>query len=373
MNSSNSSSTPFPTFFLVANIYTIPIVAVIGFFFNIICLAVLLHPKLKGDTYKYLIFKTLAHLYSQTATGMSPYGICSFCPISQTLGAQIFMIYFLIFLANTFFTYAALIEIVLAYERLLMFKQNSKWLIKLNLKLTLTIIVISGLIVNIPYLFAYRVAETSLGRFRWVFTEFGSSSFFRIYVIVLTIIQNCFPIFTLFTLNILVTIEFRNYLNRKSRLTRKKENTIDNSTKENENRQIELASTSLSLSNSLSTNQTSSKNDSNESSVKNFTMMIIVSSTIFAIIRLINLIHFSSLQIFRLNGVNSNSLLDYLAFANFFGLMLYYGINLFLYIKFNKNFKSFFKKIFMQCSSNFRPTKIKNNSLNKITDLSHKY
>jgi hypothetical protein len=124
---------PMTIFSLVTNVYLTSIVSSFGFALNIACLIVLFHRKLNGDTYKYLIFKTVSHLGFLFIVATWPVHQCTTCFISLTLWAKINQYYFNLVALCVFSTNASLVEILIAYERLLMLKQQSnKYLIKLN-------------------------------------------------------------------------------------------------------------------------------------------------------------------------------------------------------------------------------------------------
>jgi hypothetical protein len=334
MNSTNSTNLTNPTasidpFFLIANLLTLPSIAAFGFCTNVVCLAVLLHPSLKGDTYKLLVSKTVAHLLCEIALSMSPYVQCSICPASRSLGAQIYMVYILIFMANSASFYAALIEMILAYERLFLLKSARYWFARIFAEPTVAALSFISISLNVPYLFAYHVewfGPPSSGRFRWWFTAFGVSSTFRIYVIFLNFLQSTLSLVVLIVLNSLVTIEFKKYINRKRQMT----------IKHSENRQANSTMAAVTESQSHQAN-----------AEKSFTLMILISSIFYTISCIIWFAYTLMVQIFRLRGDIMNPIFIYVSFSASSTTMTYFASNLFIYLTFNRNFRSCFKKMFL--------------------------
>jgi hypothetical protein len=214
---------PMPILNLIILVYSMPIGSLIGLMLNILCLIVLCHRKLKGETYKYLIFKTVSHLGFLFVIVIWPIFVCSSCPISLTLLAKMLNYIFDIVALNCITTYAALVEIALSYDRLLMFKQQkSKYLIKLRFWPTTICFLVVGFVLNSPFIFAFQIEKVpgTADIWRLARTAFGGSSFYRTYVIVLSLIQTLVALVVLVVLNILVKIEFSKYMKRKKSLTK---------------------------------------------------------------------------------------------------------------------------------------------------------
>jgi hypothetical protein len=348
---------------LITNIYMMPIGSVIGFILNIPCLIVLFHRKLKGDTYKYLIFKTLSHLGLLFIVAMTPVFKCTTCPISLSLFANLVRYYLNLCVLNPLSTYAALVEIALSYDRLLMLKQQkSKCLIRLKFWPTCICFTVFGFIVNLPYMLSFQI-ESLEGTNIWLYlpTGFYNTTFYRMYVIVFNLIQALLALIVLVVLNILVKIEFSKYIERKKNLTNSKSTTnkaVDSKANKLANNQ---ETESLAVSAALQSKQNNLVNlragkqrananrekskDQNESAELNFTLMILVSSVFFSATRLFQFINIGSFMIFQQLGIIS-PLSPYIAFSSYISVIFYYGSNLFTYLFFNKVFRGCFKEIF---------------------------
>jgi hypothetical protein len=212
---------PISVLVLVMSIYTMPIASVIGYLLNIPCLIVLCHRKLKGDTYKYLIFKTLAHLIFLFSLTIIPLFSCSSCPASLTYIANLIRWLLSFYGGNVLTTSATLVEIALSYERLLLLKQQkSKYLIKLHFWPTTIGMLIISIVFNLPLMFAFQIEliPGSTDFWRLSRTAFGDSAFYRSYITVFNLIQAFLALLLLVALNILNKIEFSNYMKRKKNL-----------------------------------------------------------------------------------------------------------------------------------------------------------
>jgi hypothetical protein len=297
---------------LLSGIYSLPIVSVIGFVLNVPCLIVLFHRKLKGDTFKYLIFKTLTHLGYLFIVAITPIFRCTTCPISLTLFAAFVNYYLNLCTLNPLWTYAAFVEIVLSYDRLMLLKQQkSKYLIKLRFWPTIISILVIGFVVNLPFMMAFRIQQIQNTQiWRYTRTDFGNSTFYRMYMIVYNIIQTLILLVVQIILNIMVKQEFGKYMKRKKNLTLtavtsnlNKNSAISLKTsRPTKNNEPHDMSTVLHLSdfkdhNSKRTTATnagptnSSKKQQNESAELNFTLMIIVASLLFSLTRFVQLIY----------------------------------------------------------------------------------
>jgi hypothetical protein len=336
-------------FSIITNLYLTPIISVFGVLFNVICLVVLFNPKLKGVTYKYLAYKTVGHLISLCMTALSPMANCSMCPISQTIPVLIYRIYFLRYLTNTLFTSSALVEMALAYDRLLIFKSKNKFFSRIAFRYFLAFAIAFSVSINLPFMFAsvIELVPNTTNRYRLINSSFGNSSFYRLYLILSNLLQSLVTLLVLIGLNTLVIIEFNQYIRNRSRLK--------NVPKRQETRLNNVEESSLAW--SVATNYNTQINSTNAatnvsrpkrkvSSEKRFTIMILVASCLYAFTRLLSLINTSSNQIHQLIGITSNPFNTHFSVIDFSMSNAYFGSNFFIYYIFNKSFRRRFKNIF---------------------------
>jgi hypothetical protein len=361
--SSNSSAAtverflvPITAFNLITNVYSLPIVSVIGFILNIPCLIVLFHRKLKGDTYKYLIFKTIIHLSFLFIMAISATYRCTSCPFTLSLFTKIAQYYLHMCVLIPLSTYVALVEIALSYDRLLMLKQQkSKYLIKLSFWPATIAFIVLGLVVNVPFMMAFRIQQLP-GTDIWLYlpTDFFHTTFYRMYAIVFNVFQALLALVVLVVLNIFVKIEFSNYMKRKKNLTSNSRSVyrmtnINSKAKSNMVGPSEGDTNLNSKEENISAKETSIKKnngkDQNESAELNFTLMILVASVLFSVTRLFQFINIGSFMIFQQLGITS-PFSQYISFLSWLSAIVYYGSNIFNYFHFNKVFRGCFREIF---------------------------
>jgi hypothetical protein len=233
-------------------------------------------------------------------------------------------------------------EIVLSYERLLMFKQQK---FKISFTLFLIFSLFIELAVNSVFLFAFRVVPIALNRYSTLRTEFGNSTFYRVYVLLTGILQSLFSIVILVFLNILVNIKFKNYIRKGNLLL--KNNLALTATIENSKSKVSRFDLT---SKRMLTNKENAENKAEQAGQNkelNFTIMIVFSSLFFAFTRLVHLVGIVPVQLFPLVGLSINS--DFPVYAFFVGqifTIIYSASNLFVYLAFNAKFRNRFRKLF---------------------------
>jgi hypothetical protein len=341
--------TPIPVLILVTSVYIAPIVSLISFLLNIICLIVLCHHKLNGDTYKYLIFKTVSHLGFLFIVATWPVHQCTTCFISLTLWAKINQYYLNLVALCVFSTNASLVEILIAYERLFMLKQQSnKYLIKLSFWPAIIGIKVISLLLNLPFMFAFRIEKVpQVDVWRLSRTAFGESSSYRTYVTLSNMLQTTGAFIVLIVMNLLVKIEFSKFMKIKKNFTMSNQanNSIDMSISLQSINDANGNGDNLRSAPNARQKQSVSINPINESTELNFTWMIIVASLLFAVTRFIQFVYVTVGMAFQQVWFNS-MLIVYLNFLSFFATIVYYGSNIFIYVLFNKVFKICFREIF---------------------------
>jgi ABC-type multidrug transport system fused ATPase/permease subunit len=349
---------------LYGYVYLFPIVSVIGLIANSLCLIVLASPKLTGDTFKYQILKIAIHSMVLLVLALSPYSNCRSCPTFGTMVATILRYVGLIFITGFGYTSASVAEIMLTYDQLLLFKQKSKFFVKIPFKISAIIIVGVGFFLNLPNLFAFRLQPVANStRVSLLPSSFGFTEFYLYYTIVINILQSLVTFAVLVVLNSLMSFEFKKYIAKKKNLVNKKLLNLNINTEKKNESQIATKSTDISQNNNIRTPsksqsraralpkvQTSSKEvDQNENAIRNFTLMIIIGSIIFMISRLIQLIASIIAETGRIYNIQQDIFSIFYSFFNILTTLIVFGLNLILNYFFNKSFKAQFKKFIFQC------------------------
>jgi hypothetical protein len=357
---------------LIFNIYTTSIIGVCGAVLNLVCIFIFTFDEFKIDTYKYLILKSVSHMAALTCAGSNSIYNCTSCPLSLTFGAQIYR-FFCLNIANTVgITLAALVEILVSYDRLLMFEENKKrqqnWFIKTFNRLPyaasmITIILAIGVFVNIPFSLAFRVVLNDENRFVNSRTNFGNTHFYRFYAIVLNILQSMISFIVLIILNVMVIKKFNIYIERKSKLvgpvtrphlavqaiTKNDEVTGQNNRLKIEATQTEdsVGSANSQYNKGAKERKTAAATNTKRDAELNFTKMIVVSSLCFSFTRFVSLVASVSIQVFPLIQLSTNHpFVTGISIASQLFTLSYFASNIFIYMAFNKLFRARFFKLF---------------------------
>jgi hypothetical protein len=363
-----------PLITLVGHIYIISILSIVGLLFNLLCFFVLASSRFKGDSYKYLVMKTLVHMAIQLfSTANSMYN-CVTCQFAQTLAVQLYRYVFQAFVGPAANTCGALVEMALTYDRLRAFDhRGSKAKISSSFvpfKLGSFAILALTVVLNAPYLMAFTVKPLDANRTIYAYapTPLVFAVWFRVYVIVLNVLQSLVSFVALLVMNGLLLSRFKGFMRRKKglvtfQLTRtggaEKEKTRGDAT---ENGSLTLAANSgkKATSSSRGLNELKSVNISNSASSQraekqhiavelNFTRMVCASSCLFTLTRLLLLVSVLSQQIIPMLALPVP--------AHFFPILtltvqltgyVYFSSNLFVYLWFNKQFRNYFFEMLFQ-------------------------
>jgi hypothetical protein len=380
-----------------AYMYALPVLGLLGLWLSVVCLIVLLHPKLLGDTYKLLVFKTLVHMFILAITSSSVLGNCLSCSFSISYMVQFYRHYFLIVANQTVVTCIALAEIALAYDRLCILMHNRtssatsnnkrknsnfkfKHIVKVPVKYILVGIIFVSVALNLPYWFAFSVAliDTRAGSIYVLMrSSFGQTAQFSSYVLALALMQSFVTLIVLILMNALVIIEFKRYMRRKSQLLNSggagggtgvqaqpvasKSKRIK-SQKSSVNGLSDIARASASANNSKREGRTASTapfssskrglkqhyHRASDVADRNFTLMILAASLCYTGVTLVSFVDDVSMRLFHLiYGLQSTPFNAHLSVISYLLFTLYFASNIFIYLRFNKTFRLCFRKIYL--------------------------
>jgi hypothetical protein len=216
-----------------------------------------------------------------------------------------------------------------------------------------------GFALNLPVLFAYTIVPVAnaTNRFLVPQTWFGLTPFFAFYSIFVSIFQSFVTLVALALLNVFITIEFKRFIQKKKNL--KGEMNMNNgklapataTASQSQNpKTIEISVGNIQQQQQqqvipktkLKANFKTTKNEDIE---RNFTIMILTSSLIYAITRLIDVIASILFEINRLNNNMNDLFMNLFRFLNISITVVYFGLNFPFNFAFNKVFKSCFKKM----------------------------
>jgi hypothetical protein len=354
INSSNASFSLDPAiltmFFYVYTIgytYIYTVLCSIGTLLNLICIIVYISRRFQGNMYKYLINKTVFEFLTLAIGAVSPYGNCQNCAAFQTYGATFFKLYFLKIIINITYTASAVAEIGVTYDRLLLFKSQSKYWPRVNFKHFFAFMLVFSIGLFVPHMFASRLVEFAPNKFEIAITVFGYSDFFNIYIIMIYSIQNFLAFIILIILNFLMYLEYKKYFSRRSRLI--------SSTNEKKSLQTSLhkatAQEGTLTGTSLETNKLANTRKGNEIE-KKFTIMIMSSSVFFILSRIMEGMSSIIYHVDQTNKIYINPFETIFSWFAHLTTYLSFSANIIFYFIFNKLFRSTIKEFF--CKMAFR-------------------
>jgi hypothetical protein len=200
--------------------YIIPITCFFGLIISMIVLVVLSHPKLKGDTYKYLIMKTILQLMIYSSHFFNLSNVCLYCPIFLTYSGHIVRAVFFNFMMPFASIAYTLVEVLLCVERLRIFRPKSKLLPPLNFSVVACLIITISAGMSIPPVIAFKLVPFQ-GRYIMVANEIGTSQPYAIYTYAMTAITTYGFITILIVSNFFVIHDYKKYIKKKNKMTNK--------------------------------------------------------------------------------------------------------------------------------------------------------
>lgn len=324
-------------------------VCVIGFFLNLICLAVFFQLRKSATIYKYFLAKTLAESIVLLIGAFVQYGNCVKCSSYQTIGAQIYKMYFLGFLNNIAYTYSGFSEIIITIDRVLTLrnKHASCW----SYKIIIPAFSCFSFVIFIPILFANYIKYLPNNEYSFVNTEFGASISYTYYLAVFILTRNSAFFIVLFGANVVLLIDYKSYLMRKNNLVSVRTETrkIETRVAENNNSSGDLINSNTNGQSNIHVVQPNSSN----SSKRKITKMVIILSFVFVVSRLVQAVTTISSNVDKFNQVKFNGFTTIFGF--FTNLLNYsvYSVNIFFHVYFNKSFLNCLKDMLKRGKINF--------------------
>jgi hypothetical protein len=333
--------------FTIGSQYVMIVNCGVGLVLNSICLLVLLSLKIKGDMYKYIILKTIVEMLTLFSSFMSLFTRCQSCITNGNFSAVLIRIIFVEYLNNAAYTCSGFCEIALSYDRLRLFKENSKWMPNIRFRTIACLSLALSALISVPFVFKRRpgrepgTTEAS---------DFSRTAIYSYYVIFINVIQVFLPLIVLIILNSLVAYEFKLYMKRKTRFIGQSRTTVDAQTDEKSKisdanpQALKLQPTStLNTNNSDAVNIAKNKKKVLSEKEFNFTSMILISSSLFTFTRLVQGIAAIGSIINDSNQVRFSAFFIVLTYLAYQLAFIYFSSSIFIYTMFNKNFRDGFK------------------------------
>ena len=227
MNSSNSTSIgsgSSDSSSITWDLYVITCLCTFGVIANLINIAVFLNPKLKDQTYRYMMMNSISELLYLFFNGLSIVFLCGpSCDANyNSLLGQIFSIYLFGFLPGALVIFNILIEIYLSFQRL-MILSNRSFLKKVPVLLVLFVLFTISFIYNIPNLISQRIAAVPTSApgvytYMAMTTDFGYSNLASVLKQIMKYLRIFLTLGVLLVLNILTAYKSRQHFMKKSQM-----------------------------------------------------------------------------------------------------------------------------------------------------------
>jgi hypothetical protein len=310
--------------------YIYTVICVIGTVLNLICIFVYMNSKFEGTMYKYLINKTFFELLTLAVSILSPFSSCQDC---TSYVANVYRLYVMRVIINMTYTCSGFAEIATAYDKLLLFKTNSKYFRRVPFKIFFIVSVTISILMFVPHFFSYKVYEKRPNEFDIKITTFGQSAIFNVYGILIYTIQNAATFTILIGLNYMIYSEYKLYFQKKTKLLK-----INN-----EKKSTQVSDTKIKRTNQFEPPRAPQANNakSNESERK-FTMMIMSSGTFFIISRILESITYIITHVDKANQVSINRVLNVIEWFAHLATYVSFSSNIFFSLMFNKLFRGHF-------------------------------
>jgi len=322
--------------YYIGYIKVFPVLCFAGLFLSVLNTITFMNPKFDNRIFYYLKYKSIGEGLIFLTGVLSPIITCENCATEATYFSMVFKLAFHIYLRNVLFLFVTILEIQIAIERYYTIKSTEKILVKKRERIKILLFVVLSFLPFLPDLFAYEIVPFKVVNYFVDFdknkgdyfmlekSKYGNSTIHNIFSITLCMVQNAATVLFLIPFNVLVFIEFRRFIKNKSR-------TVNQTNMNNANHSV----------------QTSSQQ--RNSSDNKFNYMISIITFLFVISRVSDAL--SHLFLF-LNGYLYDIELAevYFFISNILFEFLFYFFtifNFFIYYIFNKPFKEYFNKKFI--------------------------
>lgn len=184
----------------------------IGIVTNIINIAVFVNPRLKDDSYKYMLTNSVTNFFYLTITfiGVLLYN-CTYCPSSQTYASVVFSIGLIFYVSSCLAIFRIVVEIALSVRTYLIL--TNKNYERISYRQIIPILFVISMLYYGQQPFIYDIVELRGPSGQVLYGSrtnlFGNSSFAKILVIVQFSVRIFLAVVVLSTVNSLNVFEFK--------------------------------------------------------------------------------------------------------------------------------------------------------------------
>jgi hypothetical protein len=327
---------------------------------NVVNIAVFLNPKLKDDTYKYLLFKSLANFfYSLFAWLNVIFTNCPTCATPQTYFAGFYSLWFGNFILSPLVLFRAILDNIISLYTFCTLK-NLNWFKRLpsyKYIALVSLIISTVLSTYIPFGYGIISVVDNNGNTKYLYraNDFFNSSLFQTIGISFSSLRYFLAVFLLTFLNVLNAIGFRKRYKTRTVGAAASSNSKNPSTLQTVHTVVQRRDEGRLAGPAAVSNQQhvfsqveKAKKKENSKAIKNIIRMVIFASFLNVLGTATSIVNFL-LNISKLVPSTSQQFTD---FTNVSTIILYLtpGLDILMYYLFNKNFrdvlKAYVKKIF---------------------------
>ena len=318
----------------IFNVFILPPICFIGILLSLLC--ILITNRIKNNTiFLYIKINAFSDMIFLTINFFIGIIRCGeICPLDTTYAAKFYEIYIYLYIGSTILMISSFTEIFIIIIQYLTIRKINI-IEKLNPKIVLFGFLIIALILNSPIFIIRKIDEKvdaqNVSIYSIQLNDFGKTDSGRLTLILYGLVRGAFLFIILFICNILLTFEYRKYLNKKKKIQHTTKTQVTNSINK---------SFSKTENNSDGTTKSTSKIEHLNSRMSS---MLISMSVYF----LISHLPFSVAPILFALNVNSTFYNGFLILANFV-LFMSHGFTFFVFFLFNSKIRQqtflFFKR-----------------------------
>ena len=138
----------------------LPAICLFGFLTNLINIIILLNPKMKDISFKYILTTCISDLFYLTLNSYTFIRLCSDCPLHTSYFTQIYTVSIHYYLSSCLAIFCVFIDIILSLIRYSILK-NKTFIQSFRYYLVISFLFLFALIFYVPQLFLYKIISVN--------------------------------------------------------------------------------------------------------------------------------------------------------------------------------------------------------------------
>lgn len=201
--------------------YSTPLISLIGLILNLFCLSILLKPSFKQKyKFRYIIVKlTLDLLMCLVSTGFFDSDCVLLCVFKNDFFSTAYTLYLKFYIVLLLYVFSGYNETLLTYDRILILENKKHFSNKKGyFKYVLLIEFLITLVITSPFLFAYSIKSTQYdtNKYHVAFTEVGNTIYYKYYEVIMLSLTNSIVAFVLLRVSINTIKAYKSFISRRS-------------------------------------------------------------------------------------------------------------------------------------------------------------